>query len=68
MPDPITLPILNIADPSLATGKAMLDAAAKYGFLYINSAGTVFEAEDVDGIFALVCLPCTGCCIIAKVN
>lgn len=63
MSDTITLPVLNIADASLATGKAMLDAAAKYGFLYVDSAGTMFEAEDVDRIFALVCISCTSCIV-----
>jgi hypothetical protein len=56
MPDPIALPLLNISDPtSRDAGKAMLDAAARYGFLYVDSAGTAFEAEDVDRVFGLVC-------------
>lgn len=56
MPDPIALPLLNIADPtSRDAGKAMLDAAARYGFLYVDSAGTAFGAEDVDQVFGLVC-------------
>ncbi|KAJ5101804.1 hypothetical protein NUU61_004026 [Penicillium alfredii] len=51
---PITLPVIDISnarDPTV--GKAMLDAAAKYGFLYVNSRGTDFTAEDVDHAFGL---------------
>lgn len=53
---PIELPILDISNPNDPTvGKAMLDAAAKYGFLYVNSKDTDFAVEDVDGAFGLVC-------------
>lgn len=61
---PIELPVIDISDPhDPAVGKAMLDAAAKYGFLYVNSKGTDFATEDVDHAFGLVCisrfnLPC----------
>lgn len=53
---PIELPVIDISDPNdPAVGKAMLDAAAKYGFLYVNSKGSDFTVEDVDRGFALVC-------------
>lgn len=53
---PIELPVIDISDPhDRAVGKAMLDAAAKYGFLYVNSKGSDFTAEDVDRAFGLVC-------------
>jgi len=57
---PIELPVIDISDPNdPAVGKAMLDAAAKYGFLYVNSKGSDFTPEDVDHAFGLVsvCLP-----------
>lgn len=55
---PIELPVIDISDPhDPAVGKAMLDAAAKYGFLYVNSKGTDFATEDVDRGFELVCIP-----------
>lgn len=45
---PIELPILDISNPKDPDiGKAMLDAATKYGFLYVDSKGTDFAAEDV---------------------
>lgn len=52
---PIELPVIDISNPhDPAVGKAMLDAAAKYGFLYVNSKGTDFTVEDVDRGFGLV--------------
>jgi hypothetical protein len=53
---PIELPVIDISNPhDPAVGKAMLDAAAKYGFLYVNSKGTDFSVADVDHGFELVC-------------
>ncbi|KAE8374080.1 hypothetical protein BDV26DRAFT_270714 [Aspergillus bertholletiae] len=50
----IELPILDISNPNdPAVGKAMLDAAAKYGFLYVSSKGTDFTAHDVEKAFDL---------------
>ncbi|KAL4741935.1 hypothetical protein BDV11DRAFT_181700 [Aspergillus similis] len=48
----IELPILDISNPeNPAVGEAMLDAATKYGFLYVDSKGTDFTAEDVRKAF-----------------
>lgn len=61
---PIELPVIEISNPhDPAVGKAMLDAAAKYGFLYVNSRGTDFTVQDVNQGFELVSLPCdiSGC-------
>ena len=38
----------------------MLDAAAKYGFLYVNSQSTDFAASDVKRAFDLVCYDFLG--------
>lgn len=52
---PIELPVIDISNPhDPSVGKQMLDAAAKYGFLYVNSKGTDFTTEDVDHAFGLV--------------
>lgn len=52
---PISLPVIDISNPHDATvGKAMLDAAAKHGFLYVSSQSTDFSAEDVQRAFAMV--------------
>ncbi|KAL4887446.1 hypothetical protein BJY04DRAFT_175951 [Aspergillus karnatakaensis] len=49
---PIDLPILDISNPDdPVVGKAMLEAATKYGFLYVNSKGTDFAAKDVQRAF-----------------
>ncbi|TQB77481.1 hypothetical protein MPDQ_000021 [Monascus purpureus] len=51
---PIDLPIINISNPNdPVVGKAMIDAAAKYGFLYVDSRGTDFTYEDVEKAFGL---------------
>ncbi|KAL2011534.1 hypothetical protein VTN00DRAFT_4252 [Thermoascus crustaceus] len=50
----IELPVIDISNPhDLSVGKAMIDAAAKFGFFYVNSAGSDFTAEDVEGMFGL---------------
>ena len=57
---PIDLPIIDISNPDdPVVGKAMLDAAAKYGFLYVNSKGTDFTPQDVQRAFGLVSF-CVG--------
>ncbi|OJJ50971.1 hypothetical protein ASPZODRAFT_126948 [Penicilliopsis zonata CBS 506.65] len=51
---PIELPVIDISNPDDPTvGKKMIDAAAKYGFLYVNSKGTDFAVEDVEKAFKL---------------
>ncbi|PYI11111.1 Clavaminate synthase-like protein, partial [Aspergillus sclerotiicarbonarius CBS 121057] len=51
---PIELPVLDISNPlDPAAGKALLDAATKYGFLYVDSRGTDFTATEVDRAFEL---------------
>lgn len=53
---PIQLPVIDISNPhDAAVGKAMLDAAAKFGFFYVNSKGSEFSPADVDHAFAVVC-------------
>jgi hypothetical protein len=56
--DTIKLPVIDISNPNdPAVGKAMLDAAANYGFLYVNSKGSDFTTEDVNRGFGLVRTP-----------
>jgi hypothetical protein len=54
--DTIELPIIDISSPTLEVGRQMIDAAAKYGFLYVDTKGTDFTAEMVDREFELVSL------------
>lgn len=52
---PIELPVLDISNPlDPNAGKAMLDAATTYGFLYVDSKGTDFTPADVKRAFELV--------------
>lgn len=53
---PIQLPVIDISNPDdPAVGKAMIDAAAKYGFFYVDTKGSDFLAADIDRTFELVC-------------
>lgn len=59
---PIDLPILDISNPNdPEVGKAMLEAATKYGFLYVDSKGTDFGAGDVRKAFEKVCMYISTC-------
>lgn len=52
---PIQLPIINIANPDdHAVGKAMISAAAKYGFFYVDTKGSDFSPADIEHMFELV--------------
>lgn len=42
-----------------AAGKALLNAAIEYGFLYIDTRTSKFTECDVDRVFKMV--SCTGC-------
>lgn len=49
------VPIINISNPyDPSVGKAMLDAAAIYGFLYVDSQSTDFTVQNVERAFELV--------------
>lgn len=59
MTRPIDLPLVDISNPDCkAAGKAMLNAAVEYGFLYIDSRTTAFTKADVESAFDLVCQFC----------
>lgn len=53
---PIELPIFDISAPmpTPEAGAAMLEAAARFGFLYVDVRSTGFTRETVDGMFAIV--------------
>ena len=52
--DVVSLPVINISDPTPEIGRKMIDAAAKHGFLYIDTRGTDFVPENVECQFELV--------------
>ena len=47
----IQLPVIDISDFSAEIGKRVLDAATKYGFLYIDTKGTGFTEDMVNREF-----------------
>src|SRR5271155_1139243 len=51
--DAAQLPVIDISNPSTALGESLINAAEKYGFLYINPNGTGFTEEVVDRQFDL---------------
>ncbi|KKZ68776.1 hypothetical protein EMCG_00989 [[Emmonsia] crescens] len=50
---PVQLPIINISEATPAVGKAMIDAATKYGFFYVDSASSDFSNDDVESAFGM---------------
>ncbi|OJD27377.1 hypothetical protein ACJ73_01222 [Blastomyces percursus] len=50
---PVQLPVINISKATPAVGTAMIDAATKYGFFYVDSASSDFSNDDVEGAFAM---------------
>jgi hypothetical protein len=52
--DIVQIPVINISEPNESVGDALIDAASKHGFLYVESKGTGFTAEYVDRAFELV--------------
>ena len=50
----VRLPIFDISDPTPEVGRSMIEAAAKYGFLYVDTKGTDFTDAIVDRQFETV--------------
>jgi len=50
----LQLPIFDISDPTPEVGRSMIEAAAKYGFLYVDTKGTGFTEAIVDRQFEMV--------------
>ncbi|KAF1990042.1 oxidoreductase [Aulographum hederae CBS 113979] len=56
MPDHIDIPIIDIASPSPSTAKSLVDAASKYGFVFIRNShesGNGIPPKDLAGMFDL---------------
>jgi len=49
----LDLPIIDVSDTSPNNGKRLVDAAVKYGFLYVSPNGTLFTEPLVQSQFAL---------------
>ena len=51
----VQLPVFDISNPTPEVGRSMIAAAAKYGFLYIDTNGIDFTEAMVDRVFQTVC-------------
>lgn len=58
---PIQLPIFDVSQLTPEVGKSMIDAATKYGFLYVASESSDFAKDDVETAFGTVKLPLSRC-------
>ncbi|MCJ1247746.1 hypothetical protein MMC30_004961 [Trapelia coarctata] len=47
------IPVIDISEPSDQTGHELVDAAARYGFVFIKSKSVGFTADVIDQMFAL---------------
>ncbi|EEH10045.1 conserved hypothetical protein [Histoplasma capsulatum G186AR] len=50
---PVQLPVINISEATPTVGKAMIDAATKNGFFYVDSSSSDFSNADVENAFAM---------------
>ena len=48
------LPIIDLSQATTETGDQLVEAASKWGFLYIRNRGLGFDTEIIDRIFELV--------------
>ncbi|KAM5448404.1 hypothetical protein MaudCBS49596_005494 [Microsporum audouinii] len=49
----IQLPVIDISNTTAAVGKEVIDAAIRYGFLYIDTASSCFSKEEIDSTFKM---------------
>jgi len=54
-PETSPIPVIDISEPSEQIGHELLDAAARYGFIFIKSRSVGFSADVIDQMFELVC-------------
>ncbi|KAI9831324.1 MAG: hypothetical protein M1819_005098 [Sarea resinae] len=49
----VRLPVIDISTPDARAGNEIVDAASKYGFLFIKAQGSGFSQNDIDRMFEL---------------
>lgn len=52
--DEAIIPVLDISVPDAATGKQLVDAAERYGFVFIRIQGSDISPKEIDEAFELV--------------
>ena len=50
----IQIPVIDIANPTDELAEQLLDAAATYGFVFVELEGTNITVQDVNRMFELV--------------
>jgi hypothetical protein len=50
----VQIPVIDIANPNLKTGEELVDAAARYGFVFIRNQGGDISPPEIDKIFETV--------------
>lgn len=52
--DQIDLPVLDISTPNAQVGRELVDAAVRYGFVFIRNQGSEIPPTEIDQAFELV--------------
>jgi len=50
----VQIPVIDIADPTLKTGEELVDAATRYGFVFVRNQGSDISPPEIDRIFETV--------------
>ncbi|KAH0547561.1 hypothetical protein FGG08_000286 [Glutinoglossum americanum] len=50
----VQIPVIDIANPTLKTGEELVDAAARYGFVFIRNQGSDISPPEIDKTFETV--------------
>ena len=51
----MAIPVVNISRPTSEVGAALVEAAATYGFVFIENEGSDVPVEMCEQMFSLVC-------------
>ena len=49
------IPVIDISSGDAAVGKALIQAAEQYGFVFVKNLGNDISTSDIDEAFQLVC-------------
>ena len=51
--DTVDIPVIDIAPTNHDAPKQLLDAATKYGFVFVENDEAIIPAKDIDQLFSL---------------
>lgn len=52
--DKVDIPVLDISTPNAQVGRELVDAAARYGFVFIRNQGSEIPPTEIGQAFELV--------------